>query len=226
MDLLSIGVAFLAGLVSFLSPCVLPIMPGFLAYLAGSSLSGAGAKRKEIFFNAFIFVLGFSFVFSLLGVLINSIFSIFSSDTLAWLSRIGGSIIIFFGVYLTGLIKLPFLEREYKLTVGGGFRSRYLEAFVLGAAFAVGWTPCVGAVLGGIITLAATQPGSAFLLLFTYSLGLGIPFLIVAWFIAPAAEWIRKHGAMLKYLNLIFGIVLIGLGWLVISQNLDWLSYL
>ncbi len=221
MNLLSIGVALIAGLVSFLSPCILPIIPGFLAYLAGASLAEAQAKRADIFLNALFFVLGFSFVFSLLGVLLNSILSAVAFDTLTWLSRIGGIIIIFFGIYLTGLIKIPFLEKEYKLSVKTKFGSRYISSFVFGAAFAVGWTPCVGAVLGGILALAATQPGVAFTLLFAYSLGLGIPFLIVGLFAGPAAAWIGKYGKWFNFINILFGIILIGLGVLVFTRSLS-----
>ncbi len=224
MSLLSLGVAFIGGLVSFLSPCVLPIIPGFLAYLAGVSLGEAEAKRKEIFLNSVFFVLGFSAVFSVLGVLLNSILESIAYDALAWLSRIGGLIIVFFGIYLTGLIKIPFLEREYKLTVKTKFKSRYLSSFVLGAAFAVGWTPCVGAVLGGILALAATQPGFALSLLFSYSLGLGIPFLVVGLFAASAADLISRFARWIRYINILFGIILIGLGILIFTQNLNLLA--
>lgn len=221
MNILSLGVAFLGGLVSFLSPCVLPIIPGFLAYLAGTSLSEARSKRKGIFLNSLFFVLGFSAVFSILGVLLNSILESAAYYILVWLSRLGGIIIIFFGVYLMGFIKIPFLEKEYKLTVKTKFQSRYLSSFVFGSAFAVGWTPCVGAVLGGILALAATQPGVAFSLLFSYSLGLGIPFLIVGLFAAPAAELIKRYAGFVKYLNFIFGLLLIWLGFLVFTQSLS-----
>jgi cytochrome c-type biogenesis protein len=224
MTLFSVGIAFVAGLVSFLSPCILPVIPGFLAYLAGTSLSEAGAKRTDIFFNALFFVLGFSFVFSLLGVLLGSIFSAVAFDTLTWLSRAGGAIIIFFGVYLTGVVKIPFLEREYKMTVKTTFRSKYLGSFVFGAAFAVGWTPCVGAVLGSIIALAATQPGSAFTLLFAYSVGLGIPFLAVGLFAAPMSGLIKQYGDKWRKVNILFGIILIGLGILVFTNNLSRLN--
>ena len=103
--------AFLGGLVSFLAPCVLPIIPGFLAYLAGASTTDTGSKRKEIFINSIFFVLGFGIIFSLLGVLLNTILGNIAYDVQIWLSRIGGVMIIFFGLYLIQLIKIPFLER-------------------------------------------------------------------------------------------------------------------
>src|SRR3989338_8710430 len=224
--------AFLGGLISFLAPCVLPIIPGFLAYLAGSSTAEAGSKRKEIFINSVFFVLGFGIVFALLGVLLNTLLENIAYDVQTWLSRIGGVMIIFFGLYLVGLIKIPFLEREYKMSVNTKFKSRYATSFLFGLAFAAGWTPCVGPALGGILGLAATQPGSAFILLLTYALGLGIPFLVVGAFTGQATEFINRHAVGLKYLNIVFGVILLALGVLIFTQklaliaNFDFLSKL
>lgn len=221
LDQLSIFVAFTAGIVSFLSPCVLPIIPGFLSYLAGASLSESQSKRWMIFFNSLFFVLGFAFVFSALGILLNTILEAAAYSVQIWLARIGGGIIILFGLYLTGLIKLPFLDKEYKLTLKTNFRSRYLTSFVFGAAFATGWTPCVGVVLGSILGLAATAPGSAFSLLLSYSIGLGLPFLVVGLFASRAANLINKYSSALVYVNIIFGAVLIILGVLAFTQSLN-----
>src|SRR3989338_7734848 len=188
MNDFSIIVAFIAGLVSFLSPCVLPIIPGFMAYLAGSSLDQAQSHRRDIFLASLFFVFGFSAVFSALGVLLNTVLEAVAYDAQIWLARIGGAIIILFGLYLVGLVKILFLERELKFSVRTKFKSKYVTSFVFGAAFAAGWTPCVGAVLGGILGLAASAPGSAFALLLSYSLGLGIPFLIVGVFAGQAQK--------------------------------------
>ncbi|MEK7638004.1 MAG: cytochrome c biogenesis protein CcdA [Patescibacteria group bacterium] len=213
--------AFLGGLVSFLAPCVLPIIPGFLAYLAGASTTETGSKRKEIFINSAFFVLGFGVVFALLGVLLNTLLEGIAYDVQAWLSRMGGVMIIFFGLYLVRLIKIPFLEKEYKFGVKTIFKSRYATSFLFGLAFAVGWTPCVGPALGVILGLAATQPGSAFILLLTYALGLGIPFLAVGAFTGQAADFINRHATGLKYLNFVFGVVLLALGVLIFTQKLS-----
>jgi len=213
--------AFLGGLISFLAPCVLPIIPGFLAYLAGASTTDTGSKRREIFINSVFFVLGFSIVFALLGVLLNTLLENIAYDVQLWLSRIGGIMIIFFGLYLIGLIKIPFLEKEYKLGVNTKFKSRYATSFFFGLAFAAGWTPCVGPALGVILGLAATQPGSAFILLLTYALGLGIPFLIVGAFTGQAADFINQHIVGLKYLNIVFGVILLALGVLIFTQKLS-----
>lgn len=218
---LGIIFAFLAGLVSFLSPCILPIIPGFLAYLAGASLKDAAAKRWEMFLNSFFFVIGFSLVFAAFGVLLNTLLEAIAYDVQVWLSRVGGAIIIFFGLYLTGLINIPFLEREYKPRVNVRFRSRYLTSILFGAAFAAGWTPCVGAVLGSILGLAVSSPGTAFYLLLAYSLGLGIPFLIVGLFASQASGIISRYGNAIKYVKIIFGVLLVILGILAFTQNLN-----
>ncbi len=212
-------VAFTGGIVSFLSPCVLPLIPGYLAYLAGTSLE-SNTKRVEIFINSIFFVLGFSTVFAILGVLLNSILRSIGFGLEIWLSRVGGIIIIFFGLYLTGLIRIGFLEREHKISIRYKFKSRYLTSFLFGAAFAAGWTPCVGAALGAILTLAATHPGQSFGLLFAYSLGLGIPFLIVGLFAGEFGRIISRIGPILKYIDIIFGILLIIFGILVFTQSL------
>lgn len=224
MSLFSLLFSFVAGLVSFLSPCVLPIIPGFLAYLAGLSLGTAKSKRKDIFLNSLFFVLGFSAIFSLLGVLLNSVLGSFAFGVQTWLSRIGGALIIFFGLTLTGLIDISFLQREYKFSVGKRFSSRYLTSFLFGAAFAAGWTPCVGAVLGGILGLAASAPVSAFSLLFVYSIGLGVPFLVVGLFVTQASAVISRWAYVLSYINIAFGFILIALGILVFTQSLPLLA--
>lgn len=216
----TLWVAFAAGIVSFLSPCVLPIIPGFLAYLAGSSVDQSKANRWPIFMNSLFFVFGFSAVFAALGVLLNTLLESFAYDAQLWLSRIGGGVVIFFGLYLMGLIKPAFLQREHKIQVKTKFNSRYLTSFVFGAAFAAGWTPCVGAVLGGILALAVTQPGSAFALLLVYAIGLGIPFLIVGLFAAQSASLIHKYGRYVVYINKAFGLILVVLGVLIFTGNL------
>ncbi|OGH58888.1 MAG: hypothetical protein A2725_04025 [Candidatus Magasanikbacteria bacterium RIFCSPHIGHO2_01_FULL_33_34] len=215
-------IAFVAGVVSFLAPCVLPLIPGFLAYLAGSTVGEDTQKQRvQIFVNSIFFVLGFSFVFALLGVLLNSLLEAVAYDAQIWLARIGGAVIIFFGLYLTGLIKIDFLEREHKLQVKKKFNSRYLTSFVFGSAFAVGWTPCVGAVLGSILGLATSAPGSAFGLLLSYAVGLGIPFLLVGLFTAQATGLINKYIKWVKYINIVFGLILVGLGILIFTMQLS-----
>ncbi len=213
----SFFIAFLAGIASFLSPCVIPLVPAFLGYLSGTSVKTAG--RWLLFSHALLFVLGFSTVFALLGVLLNSVLSTMAFDVQLWLSRIAGVVVMAFGLYLVGLIKPAFLEREHKLRVHQ-FTSRHLTSFVFGAAFAVGWTPCVSAILGSILALAASKPGIAFGLLMAYALGLGIPFLIAGLFAQPFLRLVQKYQGFLKYFNFVVGVLMIALGVLVFTQKL------
>ena len=178
-------------------------------------------NQLDIFLNSVFFVLGFSLIFSLVGVLLQGLLANVSVIVQAWLGYIGGSIIILFGLYLLKIIKIHFLEGDYKLKVKRKFKYAYLTSFIFGAAFAVGWTPCIGAVLGAILTLAVTNPGNAFGLLLAYSLGLGIPFLIVGLFTEKAAVFISKTGKWLTYVNYFFGVLLIALGVLVFTNKLS-----
>lgn len=185
-------------------------------------MAQTGSKRDwNIFFSSIFFVLGFSVVFSLVGVLLQTVLSDVGESVQIWLGRVGGVIIILFGLYMLGLIKPKFLETERKLQVKRKFSSMYITSFVFGAAFAIGWTPCVGAVLGAVLTLAATQPSSAFILLLSYSLGLGIPFLVVGLFTNEAQSLIFKASKWLKYVNYMFGVLLIMLGILVFTGQLN-----
>jgi len=216
----TIIVAFIAGIVSFISPCVLPLIPGFLAYLSGTS-AGQQNARLKLFLNSAAFVLGFSVIFALLGVLLNTVLESVSYNVQTWLSRIGGLVIILFALYVLGLIKISFLEREHKFAVKKKFSITYVTSFVFGAAFAVGWTPCVSAILGSILALAVTKPGLSFILLLSYALGLGIPFLLVGLFTTQAVKLINKSATFLKYFNITVGILLLILGILVFTNKLN-----
>jgi cytochrome c-type biogenesis protein len=244
---ISIWVAFIAGIVSFLSPCVLPIIPGFLAYLSGATINNRGtatngvggkptpAKRSELFLNSLFFVIGFSIIFAILGVLLNSVLHNVAYGVQEWLAWIGGAIVIFFGIYLMGFFHIPFLEREHSFGGTAGtaaakswvrrkFNSRYLTSLVFGMAFAAGWTPCVGAALAAILGLAVSAPGTAFYLLLAYSLGLGVPFLIVGLFASAAANLINRYAGVVHYINIAFGALLVILGVLVFTQNVSLLG--
>ena len=184
-------------------------------------MNPASPRNWRIFASSIFFVLGFSLVFSLVGVLLQSVLANVASTVQVWLGRIGGIIIILFGIYLLGLIRIPFLEQEHKLTVKRKFNSMYITSFIFGAAFAVGWTPCVGAVLGAVLSLAVTQPGTAFFLMLAYSLGLGIPFLLVGLFTNQAQRVIERSEKVITYFKYIFGVILILLGILVFVNQLS-----
>jgi cytochrome c-type biogenesis protein len=224
---ISILFAFLAGIISFLSPCVLPLIPAYLTFLAGTTVQEKYSLelRSRIFLSSVSFVLGFSLIFSVLGVLLQSVLQSVAFDLQTYLGYIGGVIIIFFGLLLAGIIRVEALEVERKLQIKQKNVS-YLTSFVFGAAFAVGWTPCVGAVLGGILTLAVTDPTAAFPLMLSYSLGLGIPFLLVGLFVSRAAKFIKSIGPALRYLNIVFGLIMVALGILVFTGTLPLIANL
>ncbi|MEW6035738.1 MAG: cytochrome c biogenesis protein CcdA [Candidatus Micrarchaeota archaeon] len=223
----TILVALVAGLVSFLSPCVLPLVPAYLTFLAGTAVQKeySATQRARIFLSSAFFVLGFSLVFSLLGVLLQGILRGAAYGIQTYLGYVGGLMIIVFGLTMTGLIRIEALETERRLRLKPT-SVPYLTSFLFGAAFAVGWTPCVGAALGTILTLAATEPASAFPLLLSYSAGLGIPFLLAGLFVSQAAGAIKLIGPYLKWLNVIFGIIIIALGILVFTGSLPLIANL
>lgn len=212
--------AVTAGLASFLSPCVLPVIPAFLAHLGGTSLD-RNVSRKRLFLSSILFVVGFSIVFAVLGVLLNSVLRSASSEILVWLSRIAGVVIIVFGLHLAGLLEFHFLEQEYGLGLVDRLEPGYFTSFVFGAAFAVAWTPCVGPLLGSVLSLAVTNPFSAFPLLIGYSFGLGTPFLLVGLFPIRFSRLKSKYGGKLSGLQRLFGYVLIALGVLVFTMRLS-----
>lgn len=228
----AILISALAGAGSFFSPCILPILPAFISYLSGTTLneiqdsSGQSLTLKKttrlnIFLNTVYFVLGFSLVFALLGVFLNSVLITVAVGFQNVISFFGGLVIIGFGVYLILSTRLRRLNFEKKFFSIPKFKTSYITSFVFGAAFAAAWTPCVGPILGSTLTLAATSPGAAYNLLLAYSLGLGIPFLITGFFFSQATNIIRKMVKYLKYFNPAMGIMLIILGILVFSNNLS-----
>ena len=176
--------------------------------------------QKRIFLSSIFFVLGFSVVFSLVGVLLQSVLAHSAPIVQKWLGRVGGVIIILFGLYIMHLIEIPWLGREHKIAVTKT-KSGYITSFLFGAAFAVGWTPCVTAALGAILALAATAPNQAFFLLLAYTLGLGIPFLLVGLFADQAQRFIKKSMAWIKYVQYVFGVILIIMGVLVFTSQLS-----
>lgn len=222
---LNFVIAFLAGLVSFLAPCSGVLVPAFLSHLAGVSYSeiqkGHGRYRTQILVNTALFILGFTIVFTLLGASIGFLSSFVRGfvDTLA---KVGGVLIIIFGIYALGLFKISFLERDYRIPTVNLTHFRYLGSFLIGNAFAIGWTPCVGPILAAILVLAGAS-SSVFLgtgLLLAYSAGLMLPFLVVGVFTAQTGRFLAQHSRVLRYINYVAGALLIFLGILVFTGNL------
>jgi len=232
MGEITLIVALFAGLGSFVAPCILPMIPAFLAYISGSTLSELNQKggsqtiainRTKIILNTVFFVLGFSVVFSTLGVIINSTLTTSSGNLIDGFNQLGGIIIIGFGVFLLLATKINKLNIEKKFKPKRS-KTSYPLSFVFGLAFAAGWTPCVGPILGTILTLAATTPSAAFNLLLVYSLGLGIPFILIGIFFSRANKIIKAMSRHLKYYNIILGAFIIILGVLVFTNQLAYIA--
>ncbi len=219
----TLALALAAGLASFLSPCMLPVLPAFLAQLAGTSLDVSDLKRRDVLIGTALFVAGFSAVFALLGVVLGTVLPEAATEVLAWLSRLAGTVVIVLGLHLTGLLRLPILDRQYP-SHPGGLKPGHLASLLFGASFAVAWTPCVGPILGSTLALAATRPASAFPLLLAYAAGLGAPFLLVGLFPARVFSFLRQHHRAAARVHVAFGVVLIGMGVLVFTNQLNVLA--
>jgi cytochrome c-type biogenesis protein len=202
---------------------MLPVIPAFFAQLAGSSFGVSDLRRRDVFSNAALFVAGFSAVFAVLGVALNALLQGVATEVLAWLSRLAGTVVIVLGLHLTGLLRIPVLDRGYTMKLGES-KPRGLASVLFGASFAVAWTPCVGPVLGSTLALAASQPASAFPLLLAYSFGLGAPFLLVGLFPSRAFAFIKKHRRRARHLHVAFGAILICMGVLVFTNKLALLT--
>lgn len=224
--------AFIAGILTFLTPCTLPLVPGYLGFISGTSIEDlknpekAKEVRWKIFLNGAFFIIGFSLVFIAFGILAG-----FAGRALVpyriWLTRIGGIFVILFGLFMLNILKLPFLQAEKQIHVAGVFkRGRPVNSMILGSAFGFGWTPCVGPILGSVLLLASTSATAlkgAVLLLF-FSLGLAIPFLLIAVSIGGALRYIEKFARYLNVISIIGGIFLIILGILLFTNNMGLLT--
>jgi cytochrome c-type biogenesis protein len=138
---------------------------------------------------------------------------------MSWLSRVGGAVIVFFGLHLAGILRWPLLEREYRIVLTKKVGVDYFNSFIFGTVFAAGWTPCIGPILGSILALAANRPQWAVHLLLAYSLGLGLPFLLIGLFLSPAVKFINRYAKYFDYARIFFGAVLVVVGILVFSQH-------
>ena len=233
LEISNIGVltAFAAGVISFLSPCVLPLVPGYVSYIAGGSCQASPTKMDQRLTRlpalglSFCFILGFSTVFILLGAsatLLGRLLLAYSYE----LNIVGGAIVIGFGLFMLGVPSLSLLNREFRFqtTLPGG---RPLSAYLLGLAFAFGWTPCIGPILGAILTVSAASANvsDGVALLSIYSLGLGIPFLLTALFTDSLVARLKQIGAFGARLRLVAGGALIVMGVAMITGQLSAFSY-
>ncbi|MGC1496080.1 MAG: cytochrome c biogenesis protein CcdA [Sulfitobacter sp.] len=208
-------IALVAGVISFLSPCVLPIVPPYLAYMSGVSLgdmSNVSAARRRATIAALFFVLGLSTVFLILGFTA-SIFGAFFLQNQVLFAKISGAVVIIFGLHFLGAFRIPFLDQEARLDAGDKGGSSF-GAYILGLAFAFGWTPCIGPQLGAILSLAASEASVArgTLLLGIYAAGLGIPFLLAAMFITRAMGVMNRLKKHMKLIERVMGALLVLVG--------------
>ncbi len=233
---LALLASFAAGFLSFVSPCTLALVPIFLTYLAGVSGGAAPATtpgsipaaapakphRLVLFSNTGCFVLGFTLVFVLLGAAVGAVTSGLAGAQM-WLARIGGGLMITFGLVSLGLLKLPALQRARGINgILPGQNVRYLGSFIVGSTLAVGWSPCVGPILGGILALAGASGSTlrAASLLLAYSLGMMVPFLGMGLFSQGALGFVRSKRRLFLYTSQVSGVLLIGLGIVIFTDRL------
>ena len=217
--------AFGAGFISFLSPCVLPIIPGYISYISGKKLEEIDKDRRKVLIKTILFSLGFSFVFISLGVAASAIGNVllfFSNE----LRIAAGIIIIFFSLQLLGFLNFNFMNQEKRIQTKS-YKDNYIFPFIVGAAFAFGWTPCIGPVLGSIIALSATEAtvSSGVLLLSFYSLGLAIPFILSGYFMNQFLASKKGFGKHYGRITKTGGVILLLTGVLILTNQIQIISY-
>lgn len=226
-----LATAFVAGLISFLSPCVLPLVPAYLSYITGISVEDMRTQDEQqrsrmtrhVVLHSLIFILGFALVFVTLGASATSVGRAMQHHHRLFL-QIAGVVIIIFGLHLIGLFKIGLLYREKRFHNAG--KAGLWGSFVIGLAFAFGWTPCIGPILAGILTIAASKESvsQGIILLFFYSLGLGVPFLLVGLSINRFFSFYQSFKKHLQVVEVFSGVLLILIGGLILTNNLNWLA--
>ena len=230
---LNILLAFGGGLASFLAPCVIPLVPAYISFLSGVSLSEltknsrSSTYKLQVLTNSLFYVAGFSLVFVLLGLGATTISRILITDRVL-LTRFGGLVIIFFGLYSLDIFKyFQFSQKQFSFTLPKSLVSlKFLGAFLMGTTFAFVWTPCIGPILGAILTLAATSSNavSGTFLLFVYSLGISLPFLLIALTLGSSYKILSRLGPKLYIINSVTGVLLVLVGLLMFFQQYDLLA--
>jgi cytochrome c-type biogenesis protein len=218
--------AFSAGLLSFLSPCVLPLVPAYITYITGSTIAelSTGKARLHSVYKSLGFVLGFSLVFIAMGASITSIGKLFTSNMEVF-RKIGGTLMVLFGIHMTGVIKIKTLYYEKRLVPFEKLRKNISPVFI-GMAFAAGWTPCVGPILASILIYAGSLEtiNMGIMLLAAYSLGLGVPFVLTAYAIGSFSKYFSKISRHLNTVSIVSGVLLIAMGVLIFTNKIANLS--
>lgn len=226
---LGLGLAFLAGLASFLSPCVFSLVPAYIGYLGGRTVASGQqdyrSNRWTAFSHGLAFVIGFSVIFILLGVAISVIGELLYNMR-EWIAKIGGIVVVIFGLHMTGILRIPFLEYDLRPQSTPDRKRGYVASALMGVFFSAGWSPCVGPVLGMILTLALN--GGSIIrgvsLLTAYSAGLAIPFLVAALGIGWVTTILARYGRITRYIEIGMGVVLIIVGTMLFLGTFQTLS--
>jgi len=212
-----IAVAFTAGILSFLSPCVLPLVPSYISFITGFSLDELGKRRQSAVVHAALFVSGFTLIFMMLGASATAI-GLAVQINQVWLERAGGLLIIVFGLYMLGVFNWGFFARERRVhlqdkPVG------YLGSVLVGVAFGAGWTPCIGPILGAILVMTGSSANlsQGILALFSYSMGLAVPFMLAAFGVERFMGWFQRHRRIMPLVTKISGAMLLAAGLLLVS---------
>lgn len=227
----TIALALIAGIASFLSPCVLALVPAYIGYLGGRAAGGDGGMGKKIitFSHGLAFVLGFSFVFIFFGVAASAVGAWLNVyDFRNWVGRIGGLAVVIFGLHMIGVFRIPFLEYDTRIQNIPDQKYGYLSSFLMGIFFSAGWSPCVGPVLGSIITVAMNggSISRGVVLLSAYSAGLAIPFLIAALGIGWVSTILWKYKKVMRYTELFMGGLLVIVGLLMMTGTFNLIATL
>jgi cytochrome c-type biogenesis protein len=218
--------AFVAGLITFLAPCTFPLIPAYLSFIGGTSvskLSGVSKARLKIVLNGVFFILGFSLVFIILGTLLGFLSQVFGPSFQAWFARIGGVIIIFFGLFMLKIVNIEALNTTAKLRFPNVLKpGSATSSFLMGISLGAGWSPCIGPVLGSILGLAAASGATAVkggILLAIFSAGLAVPFLIIALGLSSALNQIKKFEPYLPWVERFGGVLLIIIGGFLLANE-------
>ena len=224
------GAALLGGLVSFLSPCVLPLVPGYISFMSGMSLKelSAGAdertRLRHAGWESLCFVMGFSFVFTMLGATATTIGLALAAHS-AIINKVAGGVVILFGLHMMGVMPIKWLYYQKRADTAA-FKPGYVGSFFMGLAFAFGWTPCIGPILAGILALAATRETvtQGMSLLFVYSLGLGIPFVATGFAVTRFMRFFLRYKKHIRAGEIAAGALLVAVGLLLFFDKLTWLN--
>jgi cytochrome c-type biogenesis protein len=215
---LGIAIAFTAGLLSFLSPCVLPLIPSYVTFITGLSLEDVQKSRRAALVHSLLFVLGFTLIFLALGATATALGQLLNYQRL-WISRIGGVLIIVFGLYMLGVFNIALFSRERRVHIADK-PVGYLGTLLVGIAFGAGWTPCIGPILGSILTYAASSADMSrgLWLLLAYSLGLAVPFLLAAVAVERFLDFFSRMKRQMNWITRTSGVLMIAVGILVVTN--------